>query len=394
MKSQTILLLFTLLLAFQSATADDCLKRLATANFPEYVSCLQYPVQTHTVVTDDGYKLTVFRIQGKRTSIVPNKPVVLFWHGLLDSADGWVINDEQLAPAFVFANRGYDVWLGNTRGNKYSLAHVRLDPKSDKEFWDFSFQHASEHDLPAAFAYIGKATGKKINYIAHSQGTTQMFAHLANPSGKHPAVAANLRKFAALGPVAYMKNLKSTLLNTIARVPLIHKLLWVIGRHGLLLPNWLATEGGRILCKTVPGICGAGMWLVSDEHPELNNKARYDILGGHFPAGTSVLNIFHWRQGINSGGAFTKYDYGSSDNKKMYGQSNPPVYNPALIREDVAMFVGTSDELADTKDATNWFNGMVNAKRQIKYYPIGHMTFLIGKQVPYMNDLIAFIESN
>lgn len=37
----------------------------------------------------------------------------------------------------------------------------------------------AEYDLPAAFNYIVSKTGQKINYIGHSQGTTQMFAALS-----------------------------------------------------------------------------------------------------------------------------------------------------------------------------------------------------------------------
>jgi hypothetical protein len=43
-----------------------------------------------------------------------------------------------MAPAFFFANQGFDVWCGNMRGNDYSLQHVSLT-KDDAAFWHFSF---------------------------------------------------------------------------------------------------------------------------------------------------------------------------------------------------------------------------------------------------------------
>lgn len=68
--------------------------------------------------------------------MVPGKKVVYLQHGLVDSADTWIVNDEHLAPGLYLANLGYDVWVGNSRGNKYSTP--KLNPKI-KNFWDFSF---------------------------------------------------------------------------------------------------------------------------------------------------------------------------------------------------------------------------------------------------------------
>ena len=41
--------------------------------------------------------------------------------------------------AFQLAAAGYDVWMGNFRGNTYSKGHIR--DISDKEYWVLSIQN-------------------------------------------------------------------------------------------------------------------------------------------------------------------------------------------------------------------------------------------------------------
>jgi lysosomal acid lipase/cholesteryl ester hydrolase len=48
----------------------------------------------------------------------------------------YVSNEVSVAPAFVLAELGYDVWFGNNRGSKFSNQHVELDNHS-RAFWDF-----------------------------------------------------------------------------------------------------------------------------------------------------------------------------------------------------------------------------------------------------------------
>ena len=85
------------------------------------------------------------------------KPPVLFVHGLVDSADTFIMHNASVAPAFVVARTGYDVWLANSRGNKYCLKHTNPNISKEK-FWDFTFEEMGEKDLPPIIDYILNTT--------------------------------------------------------------------------------------------------------------------------------------------------------------------------------------------------------------------------------------------
>lgn len=82
--------------------------------------------------------------------------------------------NKEKSPAYVAAKAGYDVWLGNNRGNLYSRGHEKLNPDKDfKEFFDYSFFELGKYDAPTQINYVLKKTGyKKLSYVGHSQGTS------------------------------------------------------------------------------------------------------------------------------------------------------------------------------------------------------------------------------
>lgn len=117
-----------------------------------------------------------------------------------------MIGDHADAPAFALAREGYDVWLGNSRGNKYSEKH--LNPNISREkYWDFTFEEMGIYDLPASFEYVLNYTKQeKLAYIGFSSGTTQMFYALAvNETYFKDKVSV----FIALGPVTSLKYVRT-----------------------------------------------------------------------------------------------------------------------------------------------------------------------------------------
>lgn len=139
------------------------------------------------------------------------RPPILFQHGLQDSADTWIVNYVDKAPALVAASAGYDVWIGNLRGNKYSNMHETLDPVNDeKEFFDFSIYHHTNYDLVSMIDYIQEYKrsdpgnlSHKLAYVGHSMGTTIFFRLAAQ---QRAYIERNISAFIGLGPVIVPTN--------------------------------------------------------------------------------------------------------------------------------------------------------------------------------------------
>lgn len=103
--------------------------------------------------------------------------------------------------AYALSDAGYDVWLGNARGTKFSKKHISMN-SNDDEFWEFSWNEIGMYDLPAFIDTILSNTKQKsLHYLGHSQGTTTFFVMLSN----FPEYNEKIRSFHGMGPVMHIK---------------------------------------------------------------------------------------------------------------------------------------------------------------------------------------------
>jgi lysosomal acid lipase/cholesteryl ester hydrolase len=66
-------------------------------------------------------------------------------HGLLDCSVSWFLHiDKSKSLPYILATQGYDVWVGNNRGNIVSQKEEHLDTA----FWDYSLDHLVDYDQP------------------------------------------------------------------------------------------------------------------------------------------------------------------------------------------------------------------------------------------------------
>uniref|UniRef100_A0A8D2MCG9 Lipase n=1 Tax=Zonotrichia albicollis TaxID=44394 RepID=A0A8D2MCG9_ZONAL len=170
-------------------------------NISEKILFHGYPSEEYEVMTEDGYFLSLNRIpHGKEgTSCDPgppdNKRNAL--HGFCLDGGDWVDNLPENSLAFILADAGYDVWIGNNRGSSWSRRHRSLSTASE-EFWDFSFHEMAVYDLPAMVGFILMQTEQKqLFYVGHAQGSSLGFIAFSSL----PHLAKKIKLFFALAPV-------------------------------------------------------------------------------------------------------------------------------------------------------------------------------------------------
>ncbi|KAG1176316.1 hypothetical protein G6F70_006433 [Rhizopus microsporus] len=334
-----------------------------------------YNCEQHVVLTKDNYLLCVHRIPSVKTEhrkvkkfepqeeieIIDNldkfvqikhpkplgyqgKPVVLLYHGFLMSSEVWVSNiDEYRNLPFVLAQRGYDVWLGNARGNKYSQYHLHLNA-TQQQFWNFSMNEFVMRDLPDTIDYILKQTGaSSLTYIGFSQGTAQAFASLSI----NPDLNKKVNLFIALAPATTPKGLRHPIIDAFVKAtPAVIYLMFGRKAPLKLALFWQRIVTPPIYVKIIDTCCHFLFGWTGRNMSDSQKAVSYQ----HLYSTTSVKSLVHWFQIIRCG-QFQMYDEVPS--RLPYHSENgaadhiPPRFPTLQITTPIAIFYGRSDSLVD-----------------------------------------------
>ncbi|XP_050684282.1 uncharacterized protein LOC126979114 [Leptidea sinapis] len=357
-------------------------------NITQLVSKYGYPVEEHYVETIDGYVLKVFRIPSN------GRPLFLM-HGFLCSADDWVSPGVESGIAYLLASKGFDVWMGNARGNKHSKFNIRKQP-IQPSFWDFSWHEIGMIDVPTMIDYVLEKTQReKLTYIGHSQGTTSFFVMCS----LKPEYNDKIELMVALSAVAWMSHLVSP----ISRVYMNFAPVFNI------LPNAATNfeiSGDTTVSKIFRStLCGDGLLaftvcenimsvICGFDYSQINFR-QLPVIFNHCPAGSSMKQALHYSQEVSSG-YFRQFDYGLIRNLIKYGSPQPPSYPVEKVTAAVAIVYSEGDWLASVTDVNKLRSKLPNV---IDFYKIplkkfNHQDYLWAKDTktlifPKLMELIT-----
>jgi len=229
-------------------------------------------------------------------------------------------------------------------------------------------------------------------YIGHSEGTMTAFAKFADDQ----VLAKRIKQFYALAPVHTLKHVKGLLKVIAPFTKLLQEFFAFFGIDEFLPQSWLTEDFAKYFCgdPLTDPLCLDLLFLIAGPNTNQLNSTRIPVYIAHSPAGTSVQNIAHFGQMVNSG-KFNKFDYGSADeNTKYYGQRSPPDYDTSKMQVPVGLYWGQEDWLADPTDVESAMPLFRNVIANVFLTDFNHLDFIWGLRAapevyhPIMNSIL------
>ncbi|KAF0759032.1 lipase 3-like [Aphis craccivora] len=329
----------------------------------------------HSVITEDGYLINLFRINKGRGG-----PPFLLLHALMGASDQWLLRDRNHDLPSILVNNGYDVWLGDFRGNLYSKNHTRLNV-SNPEYWKFSIDEWAFYDVPAMMNYVCNNTEyDKMYVVTYSLSSAILFATASARPEYNDKIIVSYH----MAPFLAFTNIKSLLLRlgvqfgefylAISRSIKNHELFsrnhWSMNSMSLfcnkksiflkacvtLLSELFGfdTSGNSTDYGSMGIKSGKSLFITFQHIKKLKNKKKdsekyetdLDFKLTYSRAGVSLNSIDHLLQMIKAH-KFQHYDLGHNKNLKKYGQTKPPEYDLRRVTSPVVLYYSKNDRVVD-----------------------------------------------
>lgn len=349
---------------------------------PSIITLNGYHCDTHTVISQ-GYLLNIHRIPTSKTGGSISKKTVLLQHGIFASSADWIINGPEKSLAYVLADAGYDVWMANIRGNRYSKEHAWYK-QNTKEYWNFSWNEVAYFDVPAIIDYIRNMKGEdtQIAYIGHSMGTTILFTMLSLRPEYNDKLVVGL----ALAPEVFISNMESpmkslaSMASNVAFTEMLH------GSYEYIPKNSFFGQMNT-MCKVQhmdTYVCSNIVFYLCGEDEEQFNKTLLPVFLSNLGTGTSLKTVLHMSQMILSG-KFQQFDYGFADgNRRIYGSPTPPEYDLSKVKLNITLFWAQNDLLSNEKDVRKLHDMLPSTTKMylVPFPKFNHIDYLWARDAP------------
>lgn len=362
---------------------------------PSIITRNGYTCETHTVISE-GYLLNVHRIPKPKNGGHVSKKTVLLQHGLFASSADWIINGPDKSLAYALADAGYDVWMPNIRGNRYSKEHAWYK-ENTKEYWNFSWHEVAYFDVPAIIDYIRNIKGEDthIAYVGHSMGTTILFTMLS----LRPEYNEKLNIGVALAPEVFISNMESPLKSLVGMASNLAHTEMMYGTYEYIPKNSFLGQMNK-MCKAKhmdTYVCGNVVFYLCGADEEQFDKKLLPVFLSNLGTGTSWKTAVHMSQMVMSE-KFQQFDYGYVDgNQRMYGSDSPPEYDLSKVTLNITLFWAKNDLLSNEKDVRKLHEILPDTTQMylVPYEKFNHIDYLWAKDAPRLvNEKVMEILKN
>jgi len=191
--------------------------------------------------------------------------------------------------------------------------------------------------------------------------------------------------FVGLAPVASNANVTGPSKESAKYMKEIELALLEAKIYNLFPPMPLAMETVLIVCDLpyLKDVCKS--YLKSMNNQAVDNPQAAKTFMSNEPSGQSYRTFVYYSQSMVSG-KVTLYDYGSRENKKIYGSEEPPLLPLNNYAVPSALFSGSLDEIADRADVA-WLVEQIKPHVIFhKEYELDHFSFLIAKDMSFFTE--------